>query len=403
MPAWLSRLTAPSRTRFTTLVVQALRATGAPEPVRPLEGQFAVAVGPGEDRRFYLDNAYRDYCTARPWHRRRVIAAYFDYAALGAAVPERYEDARPDLLPKVRERFFHECLRLHARAQGSDWTAPPSRNFGDEFVVELVWDQPLTMAVITDDVLRRWGVSFEEALEQARDNLWALSKGRFQTPVPGVHVSAWHDTHDASRAFLHDLVWHLDVAGDPVVFLPNRNVLVVTGAEDGAGLIGAAGYAEQMLDDTRPMSGQPLRLEGREWRPFEPPPGHPARTSVHNLVLLSRARHYAEQKDLLGRVEAATGGDAVHASCSLMQGEDGSRWTYTVWGRGVVGTLPECEWVAFVEAGTSKPRALGRAPWAKVREVMGPALTPYDVYPPRYTVDRFPNAQELARLDLQPL
>lgn len=400
---WLSRLTRPSRDRFARIAARALRATGAPEPIVRLDDAFALRVGDESGPRFFLDNAYQDYCLASLRQRRAVLAGYFDFQAVAAQMPARYEDARTNLLPKLRERFFRECLDLSARIEGGTPLRNPSRPLTDEFVVELVWDQPLTVAVVNEATLSSWGVSFEQALDDARNNLWALSKGRFEVLRPGLYVSAWQDTHDASRVFLHDLVWHLEVAGDHVAFAPNRNRLIVTGSDDAAGLMAAAALAQADLQEPRPMSGVPLRLCGKEWQAFEPPPGHEAYRAVHDVVLFSRAQHYAEQKALLDRLDQKLGADVFHASCTLMAAPHG-RYTYAVWSRDVLTTLPRTDRIAFVEAGPDgKPRSLGMAEWERVREVMGDAMKPLEHHPPRWKVDTFPTEAQQRALRLEPI
>ena len=400
---WLSRLTRPSRDRFARMAARALRASGAPEPIVRPEGEFSLRVGGESGPRFFLDNAYKDYCLASLRGRRAVLAGYFDFQAVAARMPERYEEARPNLLPKLRERFFRECLDLSARIEGGTPLRNPSRPLTDEFVVELVWDQPLTVAVVNEGTLSSWGVPFEQALEDARNNLWALSKGRFEVLRPGLYVSPWQDTHDASRLFLHDLIWHLDVEGDHVAFVPNRNRLIVTGSDDAAGLIAAAALAQADLKEPRPMSGMPLRLCAKEWQVFEPPPEHAAYRFVHDLVLYSQAQHYAEQKALLERLDQKTGADVFHANCTLMDAPQG-RFTYAVRSRDVLTTLPKTDRVAFVEAGPDgKPRSLGTAPWQKVREVMGDTMKPLEHHPPRWTVEAFPTPAQQDALGLEPM
>jgi hypothetical protein len=399
---FLSRLTRPSPDRFARIAARALRASGAPEPVVRTEGEFSLRVGGENGPRFFLDNAYRDYCAATLGQRRAVLAGYFNFQAVVVEVPTRYEDARPNLLPKLRERFFRECLELSARIEGSAPLRNPAQPFTDEFAVELVWDQPMAMAVVSEGTLASWGVPFEQALEDARHNLWELSKGRFEVLRPGLYVSPWRDTHDASRVFLHDLVWHLEVAGDHVAFVPNRNRLIVTGSDDAAGLIAAATLAQADLQEPRPMSGRPLRLCGKEWQAFEPRPEHDAYRAVHDVVLFSLAQHYAEQKALLDRLDQKSGVDIFHANCTLMAAPTG-RYTYAVWSRGVLTTLPRADRIAFVEEGPDgKPRSLGMAEWARVREVMGEAMRPLEHHPPRWTVDTFPTESQQRALRLDP-
>jgi hypothetical protein len=120
-------------------------------------------------------------------------------------------------------------------------------------------------------------------------------------------------------------------------------------------------------------------------------------------VLVARAQHEAEQKVLLERLDQKTGADVFHANCTLMDTPQG-RYTYAVWSRDVLTTLPRTDRIAFVEAGPDgRPRALGMAPWARVCEVMGQAMGPHEVHPPRWTVDSFPTEAQQRALRLEPI
>src|SRR6185503_17963157 len=140
---WLERLTRPSRDRFGRIAQAALERYGAPAPIVYETEGFLVRVGDGAQR-FFLDNAYKDYCAASFRGRKDVLAGYFNIALMTPELPARYADAKPDLLPKVRERFWRESLRLHAELP----PAGPCQRLTDEYEVEVVWDQPLTMATV---------------------------------------------------------------------------------------------------------------------------------------------------------------------------------------------------------------------------------------------------------------
>ena len=106
--------------------------------------------------------------------------------------------------------------------------------------------------------LSDWGVSFEDALKTACDNLREISHQPFELAAPGVWVSPWRDNHDASRLVLLDLLRENDVRGELVAAVPNRDVLCLTGADNEEGLAHLANIVEQALDKPRPISGIPL-------------------------------------------------------------------------------------------------------------------------------------------------
>ena len=82
----------------------------------------------------------------------------------------------------------------------------------------------LTAAVmsVSFDQLSDWGVTLDEALAIARENLWKMSNEPFSEVAPGVYFAEWGDAFDAARMFLHDLIWQLKVSGDHVVVIPAR-------------------------------------------------------------------------------------------------------------------------------------------------------------------------------------
>src|SRR5262249_17500676 len=153
-----------------------------------------------EDRHvFNLHNAYGEYCAApkknRPQVLQHFVRTWFSYLK---EAPAEFADARPDLLPGVRSRSYCEFARFQLQAQGStnrdcprkDW---PHRVLAEHLAISLIYDFPESMIQVMQADLSDWGVTFEEALDAALDNLREISQQRFTMPRPGVWASNYRD------------------------------------------------------------------------------------------------------------------------------------------------------------------------------------------------------------------
>jgi len=189
---------------------------------------------------------------------------------LGRPVPRpalALADALPYLFPKVRPVFTYLA---HARHTGK---TPEFRPLAGNFAVSLVVDLPNQDLDLTPEHLQAWNVDFDRLLQRARTNLLGRGgEGRFQALRDGCYRSTWRDNLDGSRMLLPGLLQRLPLQGDPVVLLPNRDTLLVAGAEDPEGLRCALAYARQHLDDTAcPGNAGPLRLRNFLWEPWDGP------------------------------------------------------------------------------------------------------------------------------------
>jgi hypothetical protein len=268
-----------------------------------------------------------------------------------------------------------------------------------------VLDYPDAVKSVGTSDLRDWGVGFDEAMAIARDNLWSRSNENFLPLAPGTYVSPWHDTHDCSRLYLHDLVWQLEVKGAHVAFVPNREVLIVTGSDDAEGLTRAAALAEEALNQTRAMTGIAFRLDGSNWVPFLPPADSPAYGPLKRLAMRSRLMDYTEQTEALNALAEKEGEDVFVGGHRVVEREDGSWFSWAVWVEGITNALmPEADCITFGRATRkdgSPGEPYGWADWATVRRVCGDLMEPTDLYPPRYRVRSFPTAEQLQQLNLR--
>jgi hypothetical protein len=404
---WLEPLIPPAgRDKFARRMIRALRAAGETEPIEYDKSEFRLLIGEGKDAfQMFLVNAHRDYSTVPLRERGNVIRRY---AQIRKATPDDEPDfatARKMLLPRVRERYYHESLKLLWKRQDSKGIEMEVRRLNDYLTVELVLDYPDAVKSVSAGDLRDWGVGFDEAMAIARDNLWLRSNENFLPLGPGTYVSPWRDTHDCSRLYLHDLVWQLEVKGAHVAFVPNREVLIVTGSDDAEGLTLAAGLAEEALDQTRAMTGIAFRLDGSTWVPFLPPADSAAYGPLKRLAMRSVLMDYTEQGEALNALAEKEGEDVFIGGHRVVVRDDGSWFSWAVWVEGVTNALmPEADCVSFGQPPRkdgSPGDSYGWADWATVRRVCGDLLEPTDLYPPRYRVRSFPTQKQLQQLDLR--
>lgn len=389
----------PSREAFAREVMDGLRAVGR-GPLRYDASEFKILGGEKGDDQIYLGNVYDEYCAAARADRKAVVARFVRAVAMTRDIPtENVQDALPRLRPRVRERCYLDVRRLMVQASGREAPELPHRVLGESFIVTLACDFPDSMVEVSKDMLSTWGLSFDDALGRARENLWDASKERLRQVAPGVWLSPWRDNYDASRLVLHDLVWQHEVRGAHVALAPNRDTLVVTGSEDAAGLGRAFALAEAALQEPRPMGGRPLLLEKTAWVPFALAAGHPQFAGFRKLELMTLSRDYAEQKDLLEASLARKGEDVFVATYNAVQRQDGALSSYAAWSDGVTTLLPVSEQVAFIRPSAPKEgQILGMAPWARVRSVAADLMTPMGLYPERFRVGRFPPQDQLSRI-----
>jgi hypothetical protein len=90
--------------RFAKMMLAELQRGGLTD-ARIDEENFAIRVG---EFVLNLSNAYQDSCNASPLERRKVIQAYAKLPTETPDVPDAWAEAKAHVLPRVRERFYHE-------------------------------------------------------------------------------------------------------------------------------------------------------------------------------------------------------------------------------------------------------------------------------------------------------
>lgn len=382
--------------KFARIMIDAIRRASVDDPIEYDEQRFLLKIG---SQMMQLGNAYADYCKAPRRDRAKVIEAYLPIATEQTTVSEVFDEAKPHLLPKVREPAFYGLMKLRGELDGYKFPISEHRPISPFHTVEIIYDLPQSVASVPNDRYVTWGVSFDEALNIARDNLWKISNEPFEQPVPGFHVSPWADAHDASRLFLHDLIWQLPVKGRHVAMTPCRDRLLIAGSGDEPVLALMAAMAKDLFSkDTRPMSGHAVVLDGTQWKGFLPDASSASYQDFRLLGMMSDGRDYDEQKQLLESLHEKRHEDIFVASLTVTQDTTtGAYSSYTVWPDGIDTMLPKAERIAFMSNDGKTVR--GMVPWDTVRREVGALMQKKDVTPARYRVQTFPTPAQIAAMD----
>ncbi|MFG6486907.1 hypothetical protein ACG04R_09505 [Roseateles sp. BYS78W] len=345
-----------------------------------------------------LGNLRREYENAPRAQRQALLQKFLASLMVDNAIPEDYATARPRLMPVVRSVGGMGLVRL-GTASAKD--APPGsqaaqRPLAADLVVALVVDLPDSMVYVQDRNLAQWGVSLEQALQDAIDNLRGLPEhGGWAEMAPGVWAGQWGDAYESSRLLIPDLIYRLGIA-DPVAMAPFRHALLVTSAANAAGIQALVQIAHNALDEQgRWVSFELLRLQGTTWTRFEA--SGDAAAQQAQMLVRSAADDYEGQRQVLEGQFEADKLDIFVASCTLMQKEGGPLTSYSVWSENVDTLLPQSESVVLLYRDGEKTWHT-RLRWSTVQEQFGALMERTDHVPARWRVRRFPERDVLHAL-----
>ena len=353
----------------------------------------------GGEMKLYLGNVLHDLRRSRRGARPALLKRFLEgMLAPDNAIPASYEDARPRLMPVVRRRDDMGIVALSTLSAVEDPSKrflPATKPLTGDLVVALVCDQPTSMAYVNERELPKWQVTFDQALNDALDNLRGLPEhGGWQQIGQGVWSGEWGDSYDSSRILLPDLIHRVGVR-DPVVAVPFRNALMLTSAGNEAGIALMAKLIEQHLGGAqRWLSFQLLRLENTQWRPHAP---LVAVDAWHVLNLRNAVAVNESQKELLDALHARREQDLFVASYQMMARDDLGTLSFSVWAEQVDTLLPHTEFIVFNARGHDAARPL-LVPWHEAIEVVGELMEATDHAPERFRVRRFPDETQFARL-----
>jgi hypothetical protein len=344
-----------------------------------------------------LSNFFKEYLSLpRGKRRRHLVERARMFAAKREELPDDFDEARSHLRPKLWTRVGLEKSRLQVEVDGGDGSKMdiPEYEIGSHLIASLAYDFPQQIMSVSREQLEKWGITYYEALEIARENL-EQEKCAFAQIGDGCYVSATGDSYDSSRLLLPNLIERFEVKGNLIAMVPNRDYLLVAGSDDEQGLTVMLDLTARALEHPRPMVPIPLRLDGDDWVDWMPPRKHPLAPRFQELARRFLYGEYEDQLALLNRLHEQRGIDLFVAAYSAVQKEDGSVFSYAVWSQGCHALLPRAEWLMFFRGKDDIPAI---ASWEKAEQVIGHLMKPTEHYPPRVEVSDFPTEAELAAL-----
>lgn len=340
---------------FARICTELLRAKGELRPISPDPGKDRLVVGeaPGPVSFIHLHHARNEWEAAPVGARPRVLFRRFWSSIRGEASASREQVLRA-VLPRLRDRAWFSAVRRQAELElGADEDAIdevmlPHAPLNDELAAHLAFDLPSSVTELGPDRVEAWGLSFEALLERAKQNLADASPTPFEEAAPGVFVSPYHDTLDATRMLLVERIAALPLKGAPVALAPTHDSLLITGDADVDGLQQVAAWAEEALLEPRAHSAITFRLEGGAWRRWLPEKSHPAYPKLKLLALQTMASAYSRQKEVLDALLETNGHEILVATLRAFRAPSGDIFTACAWQDGLEALLPETDRIDFV-------------------------------------------------------
>jgi hypothetical protein len=387
----------PGRDEFAEIVRQELAKAGVAE-TRYDAKDFSLRVGGGNNT-IFLENTYGEYCraskTTRPVILERLTAAF----ATKMEIPKNFEEARPHLMPMLRDRAYFNLADLQIRARGlrEDPLKTPTQRVAGDLVAGLAYDTEHSIMQVNDESFAHWSVSVAEALKVAKDNLRERTDPNLiKEEAHGIYLGRWGDSYESARMLLTDLVYRMSVDGEPVVFIPNRNQFWVAGKRNEAAIQTLLKIGKEAHFQQHPVSPELFLLDEGKWSVYEPENAE-SRELLHQLRRHRLALDYTQQKKALDAIHEREGVDVFVANYSVFEKPGLGQSSVCVWTKGVDSSLPRTEKIGFMISPASKEFVLAGwdAAWPVVKHLLEEER---EVVPVRYRARKFPSDEEMGKI-----
>jgi uncharacterized protein YtpQ (UPF0354 family) len=178
---------------------------------------------------------------------------------------------RDRIVPVLKPRAWLAAAEQTLGGPGADGM-PAWDPLGTELCVVYAEDRPASVRILSEAQVRGLGLS--------REALRALAGRNLGTVVPELHIRGGDGVYliEAGGVYESSLVFwaglvsdRLKVKGQPVVAVPARDVLLVTGSEDAKGLARVREHAAQALAGSAyPLTASLYVRRGQRLEPFTP-------------------------------------------------------------------------------------------------------------------------------------
>ena len=389
-----------SREDFAKLVIKALEGRGASDVQFDPE-DFSVRVG-SLDNTLYLSNAFTDYTSAEKQERDTVILRYVTSFTTPRNSPRTYAEALPNLMPVVRDPAYYALSSLMIRAKGGDpanlKTSPIP--IAQSLVGSLAIDSAEAISYASDSTLKEWNVTLADAFPKALENLRDRSPfDALKQVAPGLFLGEWGDSYESARILLPDLLHRLSLNGDPLVFIPNRNELWVTGQYDTANIGAILKFAEESHFSRGHSLSPNLYVRANDAWKLHIPEDPVQRKQWEEIKYKREATDYEQQKGYLDSMFKLEKRDIFVAPYKVYRQDDGQLFSRCIWSTGVDTLLPKTDRVVL--GIDLQKKTVREVFWDSLAAVVGDLMeleADPAFYPVRYRVQKFPDEAQLAQL-----
>jgi hypothetical protein len=385
---WKDKRDARQRTEFAELLQEALHELSAAGRYRIDADAFAL-IEDSSRTRWPLSEAYERFIQAPPESREELIG-WIAQTVLVPPIPTKFASARDGLIPELQARSAHELTR-----QTSPSSCAAALPIAENLVVCIHYEGERRRHACSEAMLDHWGLTPERALAIALENLQMRTTAQLVEGPSGTYRSPPEDPSGATLLLLESLIRSVPVRGQPVIMVPARNVLFLSGSDDPKGLQTIADMAFHSIRATRTLSGSPLALGPGGWTRYSPADG--ALQSRLRLVEIPvELQDYVAQKPLLEALLRQNGARVQVGDAVLGTTPDQRPYTWCTWAEGRDCLLPHVDYIQLVRAGEREGQLI--VPWnVAVKELSG-LMESTAYYPRRTRVRSFPSTEQLRML-----
>lgn len=389
----------PSKEKFGALVLDKIRALGGPTDFKFDKDAFTIQRG---DQRGFLGNTYDAYCQAKGKTRGVILHNFASVFMAKEKSEASFDEIRSQLVLVVRERALFASVKfLREPDSKTETLSQQNEPISNWFARALVLDAPTHMSLVNEEQVKNWGLLPDEVFAIGFENLRNATIPKF-TEDQGIFKGTWNDDYDSSRILIPGLFDDLPLRGDPVVTIPNRLTLMVTGSEDVEGIERMLVRAEEVVrSQARSHNPAPLLVKDGVISDFTVDPSSPVFNAVHRARGVATLLYYDDQQKKLETQFEKTGKDVHVAKYTLSQftGKAVEYRSHSVWPLDVATLLPVSDEVIFYDHRMPKGQEIvARGSWHAVKTVVGDLMLDTQMFPPRFYVSKFPTKEELSRI-----
>lgn len=199
----------------------------------------------GYQSRHYLENSYREYQFDKD-SLSQVISKYV--AAAADSFKGNHEIQIDHIVPLIRSVDFLQEVMSIAGQFGATDSSIVYQGYNDKLIIVYAEDTKNNINYITKPEFDKLNIAKDMLLDLAVNNLIRILPDLQKFGEDGCFAIAAGGDYEASLILLKS-IWskeYLDVDGDFVIAIPNRDLLIITGSNNKNGIERVKGLATEM-------------------------------------------------------------------------------------------------------------------------------------------------------------